>query len=85
MAKFSYTVIVEAGEGNFGAYAPDLPGCAVGDSVEETLWEMEQAIEFHLEGLRLEGLSIPKPSIIAHREITAEAPASSFLRYGLVR
>lgn len=77
MAKLSYMVIIEAGEGNFGAYAPDLPGCvAVGDSIEETLREMESAIEFHLEGLRLEGFPIPKPSIVAHREVTVELPAA---------
>jgi predicted RNase H-like HicB family nuclease len=53
MAKFSYVIIVEKGKGNYGAYAPDLPGCvAVGDTIEETMREMAEAIEFHLEGLR---------------------------------
>ena len=60
MAKLSYVIIVEKGDGNYGAYAPDLPGCvAVGDTVEETLKEMGEAIEFHIEGLRLKAFPFP--------------------------
>jgi len=77
MSKISYTIIVEKGKNSYGAYAPDLPGCvAVGGSVEEALKEMADAVEFHLEGLRAEGLEIPKPSIIAHQDITVELPAA---------
>ena len=58
-----YAVVIEKGEGNYSAYVPDLPGCvAVGDTVEETQREIQEAIEFHLEGLRAEGLPIPEPS-----------------------
>ncbi len=56
-------VIVEQGENGFGAYVPDLPGCvAVGDTREEALRLIGEAVELHLEGLREEGLPIPKPS-----------------------
>jgi predicted RNase H-like HicB family nuclease len=42
---------------------PDLPGCvAVGDTIEETQREIQEAIEFHLEGMRADGLPIPEPS-----------------------
>jgi predicted RNase H-like HicB family nuclease len=42
---------------------PDLPGCvAVGDTIEEIHREIQEAIEFHLEGLRADGLPIPEPS-----------------------
>jgi len=76
MAKLSYTIIVEKGQGNYGAYAPDLPGCvAVGDTVEETIRQMKEAIDFHLEGLRAEGLPIPKPQIIT-RKVDLEVPAA---------
>jgi predicted RNase H-like HicB family nuclease len=76
MAKLSYTIIVEKGQGNYGAYAPDLPGCvAVGDTVEETIEQMKEAIEFHLEGMRAEGLPIPKPQIII-RQVDLEVPAA---------
>ena len=58
-----YAVIVEKGPTTFGAYVPDLPGCiAVGDSKEEVLQLIHEAIEFHLEGLRDDGQPIPTPS-----------------------
>ena len=58
-----YAIVIEKGKGNFSAYVPDLPGCvAVGDTVEETEREIQEAIEFHLEGLREDGLPIPEPS-----------------------
>lgn len=58
-----YAVIVEEGENSFGAYVPDLPGCvAVGETKEEVLNLIQEAIEFHLEGLREDGQPIPEPS-----------------------
>jgi predicted RNase H-like HicB family nuclease len=58
-----YAVVVEQGETSFGAHVPDLPGCvAVGETKEEVLELIQEAIEFHLEGLREEGQPIPPPS-----------------------
>jgi predicted RNase H-like HicB family nuclease len=58
-----YLVIVERAESNYGAYSPDLPGCvATGDTIEEVEQNMREAIEFHLEGMRLHGEPIPEPS-----------------------
>jgi predicted RNase H-like HicB family nuclease len=58
-----YAVIVEEGEGSFGAYVPDLPGCvAVADTRAEVLHLIEEAIEFHLDSLRQDSLPIPEPS-----------------------
>ncbi len=58
-----YVVILERGEDEFGAYVPDLPGCvAVGETKEEALRLIGEAVELHLEGLREEGLPIPEPS-----------------------
>lgn len=58
-----YAVIVEEGDNSFGAHVPDLPGCiAVGDSKEEVLKLIQEAIEFHLAGLREDGQPIPQPS-----------------------
>ena len=63
METMRFAVVIEKGEGNYGAYVPDLPGCVtVGDTVEETLPEIGEAIVFHLEGLREDGLPIPEPS-----------------------
>jgi predicted RNase H-like HicB family nuclease len=58
-----YLVIVEEGPTSYGAYVPDLPGCvAVGETREEVLALVREAIEFHLEGLKEGGEPIPPPS-----------------------
>jgi predicted RNase H-like HicB family nuclease len=58
-----YMVVVERGETSWGAHVPDLPGCiAVGETRDETLRLIREAIQFHIEGLKQEGLPIPEPS-----------------------
>ncbi len=58
-----YAVIVEEGANSFGAYVPDLPGCvAAAETREEVLRLIQEAIDFHLEGLREDGQPIPEPS-----------------------
>ena len=58
-----YTVIIEKTEHNYGAYVPDLPGCvAVGETKRVVLSLIKEAIELHLEGMRKEGIGIPKPT-----------------------
>jgi len=58
-----YLVVVEQGPTSFGAYVPDLPGCAaVGETREEVLALIREAIEFQIEGLKEEGLPVPRPS-----------------------
>ena len=48
-----YAVVIENGETSFGAYVPDLPGCvAVGETREEAMTLIREAIEFHLEGMK---------------------------------
>ena len=68
-----YAVIVEEGESSFGAHVPDLPGCvAVGDSKEEVLELIQEAIEFHIDGLREDGQPIPEPySSVEYVEVRA--------------
>jgi predicted RNase H-like HicB family nuclease len=58
-----YAIVIEKAENNYSAYVPDLPGCvATGASLEEAETQIRQAIEFHLEGMREDGLPIPQPS-----------------------
>ncbi len=58
-----YLVVIEAGETSFGAYVPDLPGgVAVGVTRAEATKLIHEAIEFHIEGMKEDGLPIPKPS-----------------------
>ncbi len=52
--------MIEKAEDNYSAYAPDLPGCiATGATLEEAECEIREAIIFHLEGLREDGLPLP--------------------------
>ena len=61
-----YTVIYEKGPTSWGAYVPDLPGViSVGGSREEVERLIQEAIEFHIEGMREEGLAIPPASSFA--------------------
>jgi len=61
-----YVVVVEQSETGFGAYVPDLPGCvAVGESREEALQLIREAIELHVESLRESGEHIPPPTSTA--------------------
>lgn len=68
-----YAIVVEEAENNFSAYAPDLPGCvATGFSIEEVEREMQEAIEFHIEGLIEDGLPIPRGvSRVEYLEVAA--------------
>jgi predicted RNase H-like HicB family nuclease len=51
-----YAVIIERGPNSFGAHAPDLPGCvAAGETREEVITLIKEAIEFHIEGLKEKG------------------------------
>ena len=58
-----YAIVIEKAEGNFSAYVPDLPGCiATGSTVAELESEIREAISFHLEGMREDGVLVPEPS-----------------------
>ena len=56
-----YTVIIEKGQNSYGAYVPDLPGCVAVAETEIGVKELiKEAIEFHIEGMKLESKRIPK-------------------------
>ena len=58
-----YAVVIEKAEGNYSAYVPDLPGCvATGATVAEVENEIREAIAFHIEGMREDGLAVPAPT-----------------------
>ena len=67
-----YLIIIEDTATGFSAYSPDLPGCvATGATRAEVESEMHDAIEFHIEGLRLSGFDVPEPrSHAAYCEVT---------------
>ena len=56
-------VVIEKTPNNYSAYVPDLPGCVTtGRTREEVIQQIVEAIAFHLEGMREDGLPIPYPS-----------------------
>jgi len=61
-----YAIVIEKAEGNYSAYVPDLPGCvATGASVKDAEREIREAIRFHIDGLKDDGLPVPQPTSIA--------------------
>ena len=72
-----YTVLIEEGPTNFGAYIPDLPGCvAVADSREEVIALIKEGIVYHLELMREDGDPIPEPSTTA-LVVEVESPVAT--------
>ena len=58
-----YAIVIEKADGDFSAYVPDLPGCvATGATVEDAEKSIREAMEFHLDGMRQDGVPIPVPS-----------------------
>ena len=58
-----YAIVFEKAGSNYSAYVPDLPGCvATGVSIEDAEKEIREAIEFHIEGMKKDGETIPTPS-----------------------
>jgi predicted RNase H-like HicB family nuclease len=58
-----YLIVIEKTETGYSAYSPDLPGCvSTGATREDVEQNMHEAIEFHLDGLKLEGLELPQPT-----------------------
>ena len=58
-----YAIVIEKANSNYSAYVPDLPGCiATGETEAEVESLIREAIEFHVTGLREDGLAVPPPS-----------------------
>jgi len=61
-----YAIVIEKADGNYSAYVPDLPGCvATAATVSEAESEIREAIRFHIDGLKADGLAVPAPTSIA--------------------
>lgn len=78
-----YLIIIERGENNYSAYSPDVSGCAAtGKSVEETLENMREALEFHFEGMLENGKEVPAPkSLNYYIEKTDEISSEDILAH----
>ena len=63
---YRFLVVIEKADGNYSAYAPDLPGCvATGKTVEEAERNMHQAIEMHIQGLLEDNLPVPESEAVS--------------------
>ena len=63
MIAMRYAIVIEQAGTNYSAYVPDLPGCvASGRSIADVETRIREAIAFHLDGLREDGLPLPMPS-----------------------
>ncbi|QDM18280.1 type II toxin-antitoxin system HicB family antitoxin [Tardiphaga sp. vice352] len=61
-----YAIVIEKADGNYSAYVPDLPGCVTtGDTIKAVEVEIRDAIRFHIDGLKEDGLPVPAPTSIA--------------------
>ena len=61
-----YAIVIEKAEGNYSAFVPDLPGCvATAATVADVETEIREAIRFHIEGLKADGLEVPHPTSLA--------------------
>jgi len=61
-----YAVVIEKADDNYSAYVPDLPGCvATGATIPKVEAEIRDAIRFHIDGLKADGLAAPTPATIA--------------------
>jgi len=58
-----YLIVIEKALANYSAYVPDLPGCiATGKTLRQLKKNIRQAIDFHIDGLKQDGLQVPRPS-----------------------
>jgi predicted RNase H-like HicB family nuclease len=68
-----YAILIEPTDSGFSAYSPDLPGCvSTGRTIGEAAANMREAVEGHLEELRLAGEPIPQPTTeVGYVEVAA--------------
>lgn len=78
-----FLVVIEKGENNYSAYSPDVSGCvSTGNTVEETISNMKEALEFHLEGMLEDGESFPMPKTLNYYiESTDEISSEDILTH----
>ncbi len=76
--KLTYAVVFEKAPGNWAAYAPDVPGCgSVGDTWEEMLEMIDEALTFHLESILEDGEPLPEPKMSIGEAIAYHVEATS--------
>ena len=60
-----YLIVIEKAGKNYSAYIPDVPGCvATGKTPREAKENIKEALEFHLEGLKEDGMPSPEAATL---------------------
>ena len=87
--KLRYAVVFEQTPNNYGAYAPDVPGCVSTGKTWDKMQEMiREALTFHVEFLIEEGDPVPEPkmsieeAIAYHSQALAECEEEALAEYG---
>ena len=76
--KYKYLVVIEKGPISYGAYAPDVPGCGTsGDTPEEALANIHEALELYLEAMLEAGAAPPQPAHVASQFVEVELETTS--------
>ena len=58
-----YAIVIEKANVNLAAYVPDLPGCvSTGKDISEVENNIRDAMRFHIDGLREDGLPVIEPA-----------------------
>lgn len=66
MTRRRYTVVIEKGPKSFGAFVPDLPGCAAVAKTRPAVVKLiREAVELHVEDLQTQGLPLPPATAMA--------------------
>ncbi|MCA1670184.1 MAG: type II toxin-antitoxin system HicB family antitoxin [Thermomicrobia bacterium] len=71
-------VVIEKADTNYSTYAPDVPGCvATGDTIEEMIERIQEALPVHVEAIMRDHESPPHPcSVLA---VSVEVPEAALV------
>lgn len=74
-----YAVVIhKAEEGGYWAEVPALPGCYTqGETIEETLTNVVEAIELHIEVMCQEGMPLPDSDAVRIESVTVNVPTAA--------
>lgn len=74
--KRQYLVLIEKGENGYGAYAPDVPGVGTsGDTIEEVLANIREALEMYMEAAAEDGIQAPDANHLGTYLLEVDVPA----------
>jgi predicted RNase H-like HicB family nuclease len=75
MGTYNYSVVIEAaGEGGYVASCPALEGCySEGETYDEALANISEAVSVYIESLKMDGEPIPKDVEVSVKSVRVAA------------